>query len=249
MLPIRALLETGRVAVSAHKGGREEAPSATWQAYKAAVTTGAEYVEFDIRRTRDGEFVVYHDVRVHHDGPLLAKTSYDDLCAAAGRVVPRVRDVMELIAGRAIGHLDLKEVGDEHAIIAMALEILGPENFVATTLEDVSIVRIKRAFPQVLTALSLGRSMHETIWFTRMPTRVREIYPLRRLRACGADWVAVNYKLARLGVLRQCARSGIPAMVWTVNNPPLLTQFLADPRVDVLITDYPRRALTIRGSP
>jgi glycerophosphoryl diester phosphodiesterase len=47
--------------VSAHKGGAEHARAATYEAYEDAVTSGAEYAEFDIRRTRDGALVVYHD--------------------------------------------------------------------------------------------------------------------------------------------------------------------------------------------
>jgi glycerophosphoryl diester phosphodiesterase len=248
MVPISELLTAGRVAVSAHKGGHEGVRSATWEAYQQALTSGAEYVEFDIRRTRDGEFVVYHDERIHHDGPLLTEISYAELCTGVGYPVPKVRDVMELIAGRMLGHLDLKEVGGEREVISMAVEILGAENFVATTLEDVTIAAIKREFPHVITALSLGRGMNELIWFARLPTRLRELFPLRRIRACGADWVAVNHRLARLGVLWQCARHNTPVMVWTVNKDPLLARFLGDRRVAVLITDFPRRALAIRDA-
>jgi glycerophosphoryl diester phosphodiesterase len=38
-------------------------------------------------------------------------------------------------------------------------------------------------------------------------------------------------------------------MVWTVNEDAALRAFLADPRVDVLITDRPRRAVELRGEP
>jgi glycerophosphoryl diester phosphodiesterase len=235
------------VAVSAHKGGSEDAPPASWEAYETALTTGAEYVEFDIRRTRDGDLVVFHDPQVA-GGPVAGLT-YEELCTAAGHRVPLVRDVMKLIAGRAIGHLDLKEIGDEHEVIKMALDLLGPGNFVATTLEDSSIQRIKKSFPEVTTALSLGRDLREISRLMRLPTRARELYPLGRMRACGADWLAVHRRLARANVLRLCDRFGIPAMVWTVNGEPQLRRFLADPRVTVLITDRPRYALSLRTVP
>jgi glycerophosphoryl diester phosphodiesterase len=232
------------VAVSAHRGGSEDAPSATIEAYASAVASGAEYVEFDIRRTRDGHFVVFHDDRIRQ--VRLAVLPYEELCAMAGYRVPRVGDVMRLLAGRAVGHLDLKEIGDEDEVIRMALDLLGPGNFVATTLEDASIARIKRDFPEVLAALSLGRSLRERAWIARLPTRVSELYPLQRLRACNADWVAVHRRLAGMSVLRICARTGVPAMVWTVNAEEEMRRFLADERVTVLITDHPRRAVRLR---
>lgn len=232
------------VAVSAHKGGSEDAPPATWEAYETALTTGAEYVEFDIRRTRDGDLVVFHDPWIA--GRPVAGLTYEELCGAAGHRVPLVREVMRLIAGRAIGHLDLKEIGDEDEVIRLALDVLGPGNFVATTLEDSSIGRIKKSFPEVTTALSLGRDLREIRRVMRLPARLREVYPLGRMRACGADWLAVHRRLARANVLRLCGRFGIPAMVWTVNGEPQLRRFLADPRVTVLITDRPRYALSLR---
>jgi glycerophosphoryl diester phosphodiesterase len=36
-------------AISAHRGGSEHAPEGTYEAYRTALATGAEYVEFDIR--------------------------------------------------------------------------------------------------------------------------------------------------------------------------------------------------------
>jgi glycerophosphoryl diester phosphodiesterase len=36
-------------------------------------------------------------------------------------------------------------------------------------------------------------------------------------------------------------------MVWTVNDDSMITRFLADPRVDILVTDHPRHALALRA--
>ncbi len=236
------------VSISAHCGGcKEGGLPPTLAAYENSLATGAEYVEFDIRRTRDGEFVVHHDACVEGTGRAVADLTYARLCQSAGYAVPRVRDVMELIAGKAIGHLDLKETGYEKEVVSLALEILGPGNFVATTLEDESIKRIRSAFPDTRTALSLGRGRGEVPWFKLPPTRLSEFFPLRRLRACGADWVAVNHNIGRLWVLRMTRRRGIGAMVWTVNKDSLIRRRLRDDRVTVLITDYPRRAAAMRS--
>ena len=138
----------GGAAISAHRGGGEGAPAGTSEAYRAAPATGAEYAEFDIRRTADMQLVVYHDAAAG-SGQALADISYAGLCELAGQAVPLAADVMRLIAGKAIGHLDLKETGGEDVIIELALEILGPGNFVATTLEDASVAAIKGRFPGV----------------------------------------------------------------------------------------------------
>jgi len=242
-----------RVAVSAHQGGSEIAPGGTLRAYQNSVQTGAEYVELDIRQTADGELVVFHDDHVpagHNlDRPTpIGRLTRSRLSELAGHPVPLVAEVMELISGKAVGHLDLKDIGGEAEAISLALDILGSDNFVASTLEDISVARVKRDFPAVRTALSLGRDLTRVPWPRRARTRYGELFPLRRIRACGADWVAVNHRLATATVLATCARHGIGAMVWTVNEEPLIDRFLVDQRVSVLITDRPEFAVRRRAA-
>jgi glycerophosphoryl diester phosphodiesterase len=236
-------------AISAHRGGGEDAGAGTYEAYANALEAGAEYVEFDIRRTADGELAVYHDA---HAGPhagehaALGQISYTRLCALAGYEVPRVTEIMRLIAGSASGHLDLKETGGEHTIIEQALAILGPGNFVVTTLEDASVAAIKARFPDVPVGLSLGRDLAGVPRLFRPSARRHEVFPMGRIRACGADWVAMHHGLALAGALRRCRHHHIKTMVWTVNSDPGISRWLADFRVDVLVTDRPRRAIATR---
>ncbi|MFG2803331.1 glycerophosphodiester phosphodiesterase family protein [Streptomyces pseudovenezuelae] len=238
-----------RPAVSAHRGGSERAAGATWEAYEDALRSGAEYVEFDIRRTADGVLVVHHDARVGPDGPPLAGIPYAELSARAGHPVPVVDDVMSLIAGRMVGHLDLKETGYERELIDRAVALLGADGFVATTLEDRSVAAVTRAFPKVRTALSLGRDGREIARSRLAGVRLSELLPMRRVRACGASGVAVHHLLARANVLREASRHDLFTMVWTVNEDTLMRTLLDHPRVDVLITDRPRRAVALRGEP
>ncbi|MCD7436828.1 glycerophosphodiester phosphodiesterase [Streptomyces lincolnensis] len=238
---------TRRPAVSAHRGGSERARAATWEAYEDALRTGAEYVEFDIRRTKDGVLVVYHDPRVGHGGPPLSGITHAELSERAGYAVPVVDEVMSLIAGKLRGHLDLKETGYERELIDRAVALLGEDGFVATTLEDRSVAAIARDFPRVRTALSLGRDRGEIARGRLLGTRLGELLPMRRVRACGAGGVAVHQRLARTTVLREAVRHDLFTMVWTVNDDTLMRAFLDHPRVDVLITDRPRRAVALRG--
>jgi len=69
------------------------------------------------------------------------------------------------------------------------------------------------------------------------------------VRACRADFVAVDYRLAGATVLRSCRRTGLPAWVWTVDDELQMTRFLADPRVTVLITNRPDLARRLQASP
>jgi glycerophosphoryl diester phosphodiesterase len=54
-------------AISAH-GPR----TGTIEVFANALETGAEYVEFDVRRTADGELAAFHDARTSQGDPLAA---------------------------------------------------------------------------------------------------------------------------------------------------------------------------------
>ena len=224
----------------------------TVEAYAHALTTGAEYVEFDIRRTGDGELAVFHDACTRH-GETVAVISYARLCEQSGYEVPKAPDVMRLIAGKR-GHLDLKDTGGEGEIVELAQAILGPGRFIVTTLEDPSVAAVRTRFPEVPTALWLGRGLNAASWPEQAAVRRSELFPMARVRACGADWVAVNRQLARAGVVARCHRAGIKTMVWTVDERYReIGRWLADPRVDVLITNRPEytvraRARRVRGN-
>lgn len=239
---------TPRPAVSAHRGGCERAAPATREAYEDALASGAEYVEFDVRRTADGVFVVHHDPRVRRTGPPLSTLTHAELNDRAGYPVPVVDEVMELVAGKLVAHLDLKETGHERELIDRAVALLGEDGLVATTLEDRSVAALTAARPRVRTVLSLGRDGKDIGRGRLVRTRIGELLPMRRVRACGAHGIAAHWRLARAGVLREAARGGLFTMVWTVNEDAALRGFLDDPRVDVLITDRPRRAVALRDA-
>jgi glycerophosphoryl diester phosphodiesterase len=163
--------------------------------------------------------------------------------------VPTVADVLATIKGHAKGHLDLKDAGREDEVVRLALDVLGPGQFIITTLQDRSVAAIRSRFESaddVPVALSLGRNMAGASRAQWLRTRLTELRPLPRLRACGADWVAAEHRLARAGVRRQCRRHHVNVMVWTVNSERELRYWLSDGRADVVITDRPTVAIGLR---
>jgi glycerophosphoryl diester phosphodiesterase len=237
------------VRISAHAGHSAGPRGRTAADYRAAAG-GADYAELDIRRTGDGTLVAFHDERTRSGHPL-ARLSYPELCARAGYPVPTAAEVLTAISGRARGHLDLKEPGAEDDLARLALDILGPGQFVITTPWDASVRAIRARFPrddEVPVALTLGRGLRGASPAEWRRTRYSELRPLARLRACGASWVALHHRLALAGVARQCRAHGLRVMVWTVNAEPEIRYWLARGQADVLVTDRPALAVVLRGA-
>ena len=168
-------------AISAHRGGGETEPSGTYEAYRSALAAGAEYVEFDVRRTLDGTLVAFHRARLGW-GRAVAAVSYAKLCDLAGYEVPRMAELMQLLAGRAVGHVDLKETSCADVIVRHAVEALGPAGVIVTTGEDAVAAVLKRRFPAVPVGLTIGGDVAETAAFTVRRLRARGLSRLDRVR-------------------------------------------------------------------
>jgi len=55
-------VELPKKGLCAHRGDQGVAPESTIPAFEAAVKAGAQQVEFDVQRTKDGKLVVIHDL-------------------------------------------------------------------------------------------------------------------------------------------------------------------------------------------
>lgn len=121
-----------RVAVIAHRGGRGLMPENTLAAIRHAIDLGADYVELDIRATRDGQLVIMHDRSVdrttngHGDVKNLefdyirtldAGTKFD--AKYAGEKVPTFDECLALCRNRVHIYVDHKEAPTEAVLAAI----------------------------------------------------------------------------------------------------------------------------------
>jgi len=53
-----------RIFVTAHRGAHEDAPENSLASIRAAIDLGCDYVELDVRKTKDGRLVLMHDSSV-----------------------------------------------------------------------------------------------------------------------------------------------------------------------------------------
>jgi glycerophosphoryl diester phosphodiesterase len=232
--------------ISAHRGGQAVVGVPAAERYRQAIELGADYVEFDVRRTRDGVTAVYHD-ECTGSGRAVRDLTYRELADELGHEALTFEELLDVAAGRVGLHLDLKETGYEAEIVRAALDRCPLDKLVITS-GDTAIRTIKEQFPDVRAGLSIGGEIGGLAPWMKLRVRLSELFPGRRLQRCHADFIAVHQQLAGLTVLRFCESRGIPAWVWTVDDEPGIARFLADRRVTALITNRPEVALRIATS-
>lgn len=238
--------------ICAHRGNCNISNLPIAESYKYAMNLNVDYVEFDVRKTKDDIYVIWHDAHTPSRRSI-SNLTCDEYREELGDQALTVSELLTIAKGRVGLHFDLKEMGYEKEVIEFALSHLSPYEIVVTTLEDESVKRIKEIFPAkdyptLKVGLSLGRNLEGVGKLKKLLIRLSELFPSRRLRSSHADFVAVHYRLANATVLRYCAHKRIPAWVWTVDNELDMTRFLNDPRVTTLITNKPDIAMALRAT-
>lgn len=130
--------------VAAHRGASNLAPENTIEAFEKAIEVGAEMIEFDVRETRDGVLIAFHDE--------VREWTYGQLCDRLPWPPPRLEEVVETCTGRIVLDVELKEHGHEEEALRI---VSGAELVVTSFLPDV-VAEAKRLRPDVRAGLLLG---------------------------------------------------------------------------------------------
>jgi glycerophosphoryl diester phosphodiesterase len=120
----------GGVYVIAHRGAHNGIPENTLAAYRRAIELGCDFVEVDLRTTKDGEIVSIHNSTVDtytHDaqGPVkdftLAQLKALDIGSRVDarwkdERIPTFREILEACRGKIGIYVDMKDVRGEAAV-------------------------------------------------------------------------------------------------------------------------------------
>ncbi len=129
---------THHCIVIAHRGDHTNAPENTLAAYQHTIEGGADFVEIDLRTTKDGQLVIMHNANIDHmtDGTGAVKDfNFDVLRGNKVRVsshpewglhlIPTFKEVLQLCKGKINIYLDFKEASAEQTykeIVAAGME-------------------------------------------------------------------------------------------------------------------------------
>ena len=95
--------------IIAHRGDRAHAPEDTLAAFRAAIQAGADWLELDVQRTKDGQLVVIHDETVDRttDGSGrvadLTLEQIQSLDTGNGERVPTFEEAIQLAKQAGVG--------------------------------------------------------------------------------------------------------------------------------------------------
>jgi glycerophosphoryl diester phosphodiesterase len=229
--------------IIAHRGSTSHAKENTIESFEKAMVSGADMIEFDVRRTRDNVLIAFHDELIQgHTTRDLTYEGMNQMARNLGFGIPTVKEVLKWSRGKIKLDVELKEEGYEKETVELLLRYLEEDQFVITSFNDASLRVIKERYPDIQTGLILGRDLPSY----RILTQLHELFPMKRCKKARADFLVAHLKLLRLGFLARARRNHLPVFVWTVNAEETIWRWLHDRRVYAIITDKPELAVSLR---
>lgn len=232
-----AIEVTDDVRVTAHRGSPEKAPENTLPALEQAIIDGADAVEFDVRQTRDGALVLWHDRDLRRLGGdaravaevTLAQMRRLDVGAAfgpefAGTGVATLAEAIEVLRGRAAIHVDIKHSPRTPEITRKVIEELQAHGVT----EDSAILSNR---PAVLAEVGERAPGLERVQLAE--------FIIGDLDRSVFDALALRQNRVNAAAVARARRHGHALHVWTVNDPAAMERFI-DLGVDHIITDRPQ---------
>jgi glycerophosphoryl diester phosphodiesterase len=240
--------QSGRPLVIAHRGAKAYRRENTPAAYKLAIEQGADMLEIDLHRARDGAVPIVHDESLEHlggDGEV-ADVSLDELRALSRRVfdeaaggeqgaafetIPTLDEVLDEFGERVPFNLELKAAvgGRPYAgLQALALQQVTRRGILERTL-------FSSFFDPALAELrSLSGAARLAILVTpRLPDAIFE-----RAEAVGAEAINPHFVLVNQDLVDEAHARGLSVYVYTVDDESQMRRLL-EVGVDGIFSNRP----------
>lgn len=235
-----------RKVIVAHRGAHyPDLPENSFLSFDRAVEKGYTSLELDLRKTKDGKIVCFHDIS--YLGKLISAYTYQELndlffeknktlpYSKEKLTVPIFTEVIQKYKDKIFLDIELKEAGYEEEVVREVSNNLAYEQFCLKSFYDEIIYKVKVLNEQIITGLLLGE---ENYTFRKLKN---DFFPEKRLLKCRANFVSPHYGLLRAGFLSRMRKIKMPVWVWTVNDEALIRKML---KMDIshIITDNPHLA-------
>lgn len=158
------------VLLIAHRGANKLAPENTLKAFQKAIDLNADYVEFDVHKSKDGEIVIMHD------GNTLRTTGYKGeisemtleelkkLDCGDGEKIPTLNELIKIAKGKIGLQLEIKAEGITNDIYKILKESDLLETTIISAFKHEELYELKKLDRKLkLSSLIIGIKKNTTI--------------------------------------------------------------------------------------
>jgi len=215
--------------VIAHRGASDLEPENTLRAVRRAFELGADWVEVDVRVSRDDRLVIIHDETVDRttDGRgRVSEMTFEELRrldAGLGERIPSLEEVLEEAEGRGLLVLEVKVPGHEWRLVNLLKTMDATNRVVVSSFYHKSVRKIKGLEP----------TMKAGVIISSQP-----VNPSRVVAEARADMAFIKAKYVDPWVVDELHEAGMEVYPWVVDDMHGVKKFL-EMGVDGIVTNRP----------
>ncbi len=239
--------------VTAHRGNCSAYPENTIASFTSAINIGADWVELDIRKTRDGEIVVIHDETTGRIGDIclnISESTYDELkrvdvafqfrkkmelnkLECPKMSIPLLKDVIHLV----------KKQNKTRISIQPKINIVGETIFLLQNIDAVDWIGFNDGNVEYMSEVKSINSSIPVFWDTAEDAPcIDEIVKISHNN--GFETVVMHESYISEEKIDDLNLMGIQPGAWTINDFHKIKQ-LIKMGVRRIYTDYPAECLRI----
>jgi glycerophosphoryl diester phosphodiesterase len=229
--------------VIAHRGASAYERGNTFEAFEKAIEMHADIIELDLRKTKDGIYVAFHNPYfLNSEKKFINKMTYEELnehTKKKGFSVPKVEEVLKKYKNKINFDIHLKEKDYDPNAIELIIKILKENQFIITCDYIEVLSEIRKKYPKIKLGHILQRSLSLT-YFSRFI--ISKLYPysliVEEIKE-NFDFIVPDYKLAGKRFIKECEKRNMHVIPWAIDKPDIMKRFSDYNIVYGIITNKP----------
>jgi glycerophosphoryl diester phosphodiesterase len=255
-----------KIQVVGHRGASGYAPETTIASYRMAIQMGANYVEADVHRSKDGVFVAIHDSdisRTTNGKGFVADHTLAELKALdagswfnkafpekarpdySGLRVPTLQEVMDVAQESNAGlFIEIKDP-ERYPPLAVSYQqsAVSLESALLSLIHSSPIANRTRVLSFSADSLRRIKELDASVPTVFLVAKSNE-NPVQATLDIPADELGILHTRATPALVEEAHQSGILISVWTVDQPEDMKRMIAM-GVDRITTNYPDRLIRL----
>lgn len=230
-----------KIIIMGHRGANKIAPENTLKSFKKAIELGADFVEFDVRQSKDGEIVIVHDedtFRTTGQKGLIEDMDLIDLKKldfGESEKIPTLNELISLAKGKISLNCEVKVEGIIKKIVQIFQDTNSIDFLIISSFIHKELKKIKKIAPNIKLAALIPEGSGLLIDWNFRKKAIDEAVKNR--------FFAINplYKLVNRQFVDYAHEKGLKVYPWTVDSGIAIKK-LVNIGVDGIITNDIERA-------
>jgi glycerophosphoryl diester phosphodiesterase len=189
-----------------HRGAKAYEVENTLESFQKAIRLGANAVEFDVRKTKDGKLIVIHDdtlKRVFDKDVPVNQTTLKELKQLSENKIPTLTEALQFIDKRVEKILvELKEVGYEKRVLEVIKKEKLHDRVIIVSFHEQALSEVRKLDSKIETGLIY----------------VKHKNPIAAALKLHAQYLVSLYRFTHTKNIEDAHKNNLKVIVWTINT-------------------------------